>query len=155
MAHITGTDRGVIEEQERLERYTGAEGTSADGRRLDRREFKETVRSLRWLATCQSGWYSKENRYRPELLDLVKSSFPVYGLPAETRITITVAKDGQSWYAWRRTITGWCFAIGAAGPPPCQDWEYDGPKPPDGFPGQDENWGSGPFSYKANENWNF
>ena len=28
--------------------------------------------------------------------------------------------------------TGWCFAIGAAGPPPDR-WEYDSPEPPGRF----------------------
>ena len=42
--------------------------------------------------------------------------------------------------AWRRTIAGWCFAIGAAGPPPDQ-WLDDGPNPPRGFPGEDPEWG--------------
>ena len=145
--------RAAIKEKERLERYAGSEGTDVDGRCLDRREFKETTKSLRWLATCQSGWYHKEKRYRHELLDLVKTGFPSYGLPAEAGITMKVARDGQSWYAWRRTITGWCFAIGAAGPPD-QDWEYDGPEPPDGFPAQDDSWGNGPFSYRRHKNWN-
>ena len=48
--------------------------------------------------------------------------FTLHGLPRESGITLHVARDGQSWYARRRTVTGWCFAIGAAGPPPDQ-WE--------------------------------
>ena len=146
-------ERTVIEARERLERYEGVKDTDAEGRRLDHREFRETIESLHWLATCQSGWYSKENRYRPELLDLIKSGFPRCGLPTDCGIKMKVAEDGQSWYAWRRTVTGWCFAIGASQPPPEQDWEYDGPDPPDGFPGLDPKWGSGPFSYEANKNW--
>ena len=63
-----------------------------------------------------------------------------------------VHEAGQSWYAWRRTVTGWCFAIGAAGPPP-EQWEYDGPEPPAGFPGEDPAWGSHAFSEEANRNW--
>jgi hypothetical protein len=57
------------------------------------------------------------------------------------------AKKGRAWYAWRRTVTGWCFAIGAAGPPPDR-WEYDGPEPPGGFPSKGRGWGD-----KANRNW--
>ena len=49
-------------------------------------------------------------------------------------------------------MTGWCFAIGAAGPPPNQ-WEYDGPEPPKGYPGEDVSWGDGPFSDQVNRNW--
>lgn len=63
-----------------------------------------------------------------------------------------ISADGQSWYAWRRTITGWCFAIGSNGPPPNQ-WRYDGPSPPNGFPGEDPAWGSSPFAGDADANW--
>ncbi|MBI3024698.1 MAG: hypothetical protein HYY66_03285 [Candidatus Tectomicrobia bacterium] len=55
---------------------------------------------------------------------------------------------------WRRTVTGWCFAIGAAGPPPDQ-WEYDGSDPPCGFPGKDQLWGTGAFSNSKNLNWSY
>jgi hypothetical protein len=58
-----------------------------------------------------------------------------------------VAKNGKAWYAWRRTVTGWCFAIGAAGPPPDR-WEYDGPEPPGRFPSKGRGWGD-----NANRNW--
>ena len=50
-------ERALVEEQERLRRYAGSDETDADGRRLDRREFKETTSALRWLATCQMGQY--------------------------------------------------------------------------------------------------
>ena len=67
-------------------------------------------------------------------------------------MSLYVSEDGQSWYAWRRTVTGWCFAIGAAGAPPNQ-WEYDGPEPPEGFPSEDQAWGDSPFADQANRNW--
>ena len=47
--------------------------------------------------------------------------------------------NGQSWYAWRRTISGWHFGIGSAGPPPDQ-WLYDGPAASTGFPGSAPGW---------------
>ncbi len=53
---------------------------------------------------------------------------------------------------WRRTVGGWVFAIGAGGPPPDQ-WEYDGPEPPTGFPGEDPGWGTSPHRQEANVNW--
>jgi len=146
-------EAAIEEEQARLKRYAGVEGSDADGRQLDRREFKETTRALRWLATCQMGWYSNPgNKYRADLFEVLSDSFSWQGLPLEHGITLYVAEDGQSWWAWRRTITGWCFAIGAAGPPPDQ-WEFDGSEPPDGFPGEDERWGDGPLSPASNRNW--
>jgi hypothetical protein len=151
-------EHAVIEEQERLRRYAGSDETDAEGRRLDRREFKETMKALHWLATCQMGWYRNEDhggqRYRADLLKALGNDFfKSYGLPPEDPgVTMTVSKDGQSWYAWRRTVTGWCFAIGAAGPPPDQ-WEYDGPEPLHGFPGKYRSWGKRPFSDEVNLNW--
>lgn len=93
------------------------QGTDDDGRQLDQREFEETRRALRWLATCQMGWYrNRGGRYRQELLDIL-GDFTKQGLPAEHGIELHVAPDGQRWWAGRQTITGWYFAIGAAGPP--------------------------------------
>ena len=85
---------------------------------MDRLEFKETTEALRFLATCQMGWYwNRGGRYhRKNLLNVLGDGFTRCGLPKDHGIAVRVAKDGQAWYAWRRTVTGWCFAIGAAGP---------------------------------------
>ena len=140
--------------EERLQRYAGSHKTDREGQRLDRREFKETTEALRFLATCQMGWYrNRGGRYhRGELLTALGDDFTRHGLPKDHGITIRVAQDGQAWYAWRRTVTSWCFAIGAAGPPPDQ-WEFDGPETPGGFPGKASEWGSGPFLDEVNRNW--
>jgi hypothetical protein len=146
-------ERATAEERERLRRYAGSDETDAVGRRLDRREFKETMTALYWLAQCMEGWYYNEDRggkrYRADLLEaLGPSFFKPYGLPPDDPgITVRITKKGKAWYAWRRTITGWCFAIGAAGPPPDR-WEYDGPEPPEGFPVKGRGWGE-----LANRNW--
>lgn len=143
----------IQEEKDRQERYAGVAGVDHEGRQLDRLEFEETVADLRWLATCQMGWYrNRGSRYRADMLETMNHDFTSHGLPKEHGITLQVSKDGQSWWAWRHTVTGWCFAIGAAGPPPDQ-WEYDGPEPPQGFPGKDESWGPRPLSMSANRNW--
>lgn len=133
--------RAEAEARDRLQRYAGVEGADDDGRRLDQREFKETKDALRALATAQMGWYrNRGGRYRPELLEILKPRFERYGLSADPGISLWVADDGQSWWAYRRTVTGWCFAVGAAAPPPDQ-WLYDGPEPPAGPPGEDMAWG--------------
>ena len=99
------------------------------------------------------GWYRRcGDRYRADLLNVIGGNFPQGGLPKDPEVGLYVAEDGQSWYAWRRTVTGWCFAIGAVGAPPNQ-WEYDGPEPPEGFPGEDQAWGDSPFTDQANLNW--
>lgn len=141
------------EARDRLERYIGVQGTDADGRQLDRREFEEATKALRWLATSQMGWYRNHGgRYRDDLLELLAPHFIADGLLANHGIGMDVSHDGQAWFAWRRTVTGWCFAIGASEPPPDQ-WEFDGPDPPKGFPGVDVAWGPAPFTMDANPNW--
>lgn len=140
------------EELSRLERHAGSDEIDEEGRRLDRREFKEAMHTLRWLSTCQMGWYRRRGgKYHPGLLEFALDGSEG-GLPRDAEITMDVAEDGQAWFAWYRTVSGWCFAIGAAGPPP-ESWEYDGPEPPLGFPGRDSSWGSGPFSEGINRNW--
>ena len=149
---LSRREQAKLDEEERLRRYSGSEGLDDGGRRLDRREFAETIDALRWLATCQMGWHRNGGRYRRDMLRVLGDDFTRHGLPGESGITLHVAQDGQSWYAWRRTVTGWCFAIGAAGPPP-DEWTYDGPEPPKGFPGRDSSWGDGPFADRVNRNW--
>lgn len=146
------TARAEAGARERLVRFAGVDGTDEDGRRLDRREFEETTAALRWLGACMMGWYRREKRYKADLLEHLGDDFTEHGLGQPSGITMHVAKNGQAWYAWRRTVTEWCFAIGAAGPPPDQ-WEYDGPGPPSGFPGECRLWGSRPFSDEASPNW--
>ena len=149
---LRDAERAIEEENDRLQRYAGIDGVDSEGRRLDCREFKETIKSLQWLATCHTGHYRKRNRYDRNLLHLLGDTFTTWGIPKESGITMKVAKGGQRWFAYRRTVSGWCFAIGAAGPPPDR-WEYDGPDPPSGFPGEDRCWGSRPFEDTANRNW--
>ena len=130
-----------------LARYAGVSGTDAEGRQLDRREFQETSDAMTWLSTIQMARYHTDGRYDRHALD----GFPslLEGLPEDHGITIRVSRSGESWLAWRRTVTGWCFAIGSAGPPMDQ-WYYDGPEPPNGYPGQDPAWGDEPFAHSPN-----
>lgn len=132
--------RQESEREDRLAQYAGVEGEDEEGRRLDQREFEETREALQALATAQMGWYrNRGGRYRAELLEVLAPRFERAGLQTDHGIQLRVADDGQAWWAWRRTVTGWCFAIGAAGPPP-DEWLFDGANPPDGFPGKDEGW---------------
>lgn len=145
--------REATEAQERLVLYAGVDGVDDAGRRLDRREFEATIDTLRLLAECQEGWYNNEGtRYRLEFLDIFVAAFAAERLPDPPGIEMRVSKSGQKWYAWRRTVSGWVFAIGAAGPPP-DLWEYDGADPPSGFPGDDAAWGLRPMGGVANRNW--
>lgn len=141
------------EYQRNLIRYAGSSATNEDGRPLDRREFRETARALRWLYTCHSGWYSKAPEgYKKDLLERLGDDFSSQGLPAPSGICMRVSEDGQRWYAWRKTPSGRYFAIGASCKPPDQ-WLYDGPNPPSGFPKLSKEWGDAPFVDANAPNW--
>ena len=142
-----------LEEEERLRHYEGSDEVDDKGRRMDRRVFVETMAASSWLANCHMGWYRHDMHYRDDLLKKLDDDFTQQGLPRESGITMYVDRDGQSWFTWRRTVTGWCFAIGATDPPPTI-WKYDGPDPPCGYPGQEPKWGDSPFSDHSNRNWN-
>lgn len=147
-ADIEQKDEAEREASDRLIRNEGLPGSDADGRRYDRREFKETVDALTWLATCHMGWYQRENRYRADLLTVL-DDLERQGLPGDHGIRMHVRGDGQAWYAYRRTITGWVFGIGAAGPPPDQRF-YEGADVPSGFPGEHALWGQQPHERSLN-----
>lgn len=141
--------QAIADQEERERRYSGSNETDGAGRRYDRREFDATMDALWFLETCQNNWHrNRGGRYREDLLTMIGNDFR--GLPGESGVELRVSGDGQSWYAWRRTISGWCFAIGAAGP---QRWEFDGPEPPQDFPGRDAAWGDTPLAADRNRNW--
>lgn len=131
----------LVEKEQRLERNAGVGGSDCDGRRLDQREFEATRCALRRLQTAQMGWYQNQGEtYRAELLEILDTTFESCGLKEDHGIELHVSEDGQAWWAWRRTVTGWCFAIGAAEAPP-DEWLFDGPEPPADFPDRDPAWG--------------
>lgn len=146
------SERMKAEEQQRLIDFAGVKGVDEEDRQLDRREFKETIDALLWVSNCMSGWYRREDRYRADILDILKGDFDRYGLSEPPGIELRVSSNAQSWFAWRRTTTGWCFAIGAAGPPP-DEWRYDSLEPPVGFPGTDPCWGESSLSLESSLNW--
>ena len=136
----------------RLEEFAGVERSDDQGHRLDRREFSETCAALGRLHNYHMGWWRREERYKSDLLELIGGPAQRHNLSVENGYTEVVAPDGSAWFAWRRTVGNWVFAIGAASPPPDQ-WLYDGPEPPQGPPGVDEVWGESPFSDDHSPNW--
>ncbi len=85
---LRDAERATAEEKDRLRRYAGVDGVDSEGRRLDRREFNETIAALQWLATCHAGHYRKRNRYDRDLLHLLGDSFTTRGIPKETGIVM-------------------------------------------------------------------
>lgn len=136
----------------RLQQFTGVKGVDEDGRQLDRREFEQTSAALRWLHACHMGWWRRENQYVEGLLDRISCADNPRGLTPGAGYTEVVSTDGTSWYAWRRTPSGWVFAIAAADSPPDQ-WLYDGADPPVGPPSEDSRWGESPFRSDKSPNW--
>jgi hypothetical protein len=120
----------------RLARFAGVQGTDWEGRPRDQREFEETREALDTLHTFHSAQH-KDGRYRQDLMaavaGLLSKTFP------ESEIVMTIGPKGRSWFAWRRTISGWVFGIGAAGAPP-DKWSWEGPEPPNRPPGPGTAW---------------
>ncbi|MEV8146783.1 hypothetical protein AB0O52_01390 [Arthrobacter sp. NPDC080073] len=130
----------VIDKKQRLLDNAGLHGVDESGQQLDQREFAEIRDSLSYLHLCHARHYRQTGRYREDLLDMLgPATFAKKGLPEGAVITMHVADDGQQWWAWRKTITGWVFGIGAS-EAPNDRWEYDGPKIPSGGPGTDPAW---------------
>lgn len=147
-------------EAEEFARHPGSRAIDADGRVLDQREFRETRKALHWLSTCHSGWY--QNRvgvFPPELFAKIEGDLNgKHGLPVNHGVHVWVAKDGQSWFAWRRTPSGFVLGIGAnvalpngtlrhGGP---IEWRWEDWDAPDGPPGVDPGWGDDPFAMSSN-----
>jgi hypothetical protein len=129
--------------RERLVRYAGVVGVDEDGFQLDRREFAETKEALRWYWACSAGWYQNDDRpdtYRSDLIDVL-GPLGIRDLPEDHGIVTKVRKDGQAWYAYRVTPSGYVFGIGASKAPPSQ-WLYAGSKPPSGYPSKKGGWTS-------------
>jgi hypothetical protein len=120
----------------KLVRYTDVEGTDWDDQPMDQREFVETKEALDHLAMLQRSQFEQHNRYNP---DLEVGILVARKLPEEHEIVMKVNKKGRAWFAWRRTVAGWCLGAGASGPPPDQ-WTYVASEPPGGFPKKDTGW---------------
>jgi len=120
----------------RLARYAGVEGEDWEGQPLDQREFAETREALDHLHAFHEAQF-RDGRYRIDLLTMVSGllskTFP------EDEITMTVARKGKSWFAWRRTVTGWVIGVGASGPPPDR-WSWEGREPPGEPPRRGTDW---------------
>lgn len=142
------TDERRRREALKLVHNAGVEGTD-HGRQLDQREFKETIDALDWLWTCHVGNYRRGKQYRQDMLEIVALG-GFKNLPLDHGVVMKIAGDGQSWYASRRTITGWCLAIGASGPPITKVY-YDGPEEPISWPGS-AGWDAVPGG-KYSPNW--
>jgi hypothetical protein len=114
-----------------LRERIGQRGIDEDGLWLDRREFHETREILDDIWFTQAAIFRNKGKYVDE--PFLISSFHLKKLPQDHGIEIVLAKNALSWYAWRMTPGGYYFAAGGTKDVDAH-WQYDGPKPPDGFP---------------------
>ncbi|MFK0003367.1 hypothetical protein [Paenarthrobacter sp. NPDC090522] len=143
----------LADEKQKLIDNAGLDGVDEAGKRLDQREFKETKAALDYLHMCHAGHYRNSGRYRADMLDVLgEDSFTQKGLPQGAVITMHTSADGQQWWAWRRTASGWVFAVGAK-EPPNDRWEYDGQVVPTGGPGVDPAWRHFMVPAATHEHW--
>jgi hypothetical protein len=120
-------------EEKRLRQMTGVEGIDEFGRQLDQREFLGTMRLLNDLAAIERAQYrTRLDQYSEDLIVNVWNGED-FGLPRDHGTVIEVSDDQQSWYAWRRTATGWILGIGSTSEIDRQ-WFFSSDSPPAGFP---------------------
>jgi len=131
---------------ERDQRFAGSNETDSQRRRLDRRGFEPTRAALQSLAFAEGAFWRTHGRFASmeELMADVSARYLL-----EEPETVTVAEsDPVSWWAWRKSESGWVFAIGCpGGGEPLDLRYYDGPTVPDDglmspgwFPGDEGNW---------------
>ncbi len=125
----------------RLDRYEGVAGTDWEGRPFDEREFEETKTALDFIAGVHRARYV-DGRFRRDLMEtvvgIVSRKIP------DSEWSMTVAKNGRSWFVWRRTIGGWYLGIGMVGEP-TNEWTYLANEPPTAFPAMNTGWHLGEF----------
>lgn len=119
-------------------RWAGSDEVDAEGRRKDRRGFVETRDSLRWLAVRESNEHRQHGVYRGDLLGMFPKGVKFGTLARRDAIHLTVADDRQSWWAWAKTDSDFCFGIaGSDGQIPNR--YYAGVAPPSA-PDNDDRW---------------
>jgi hypothetical protein len=118
-------------------KYAGSMERDSEGKRLDQRGFIETRDSLRWLAIRETNEHRNHGRYNSDL----NGMFPREGIGGMKRrdgTTLTVAPDGQLWWAWCPSDTSLVFGIAARGGA-VTSYYYADDEPP-GPLGHDKRW---------------
>lgn len=116
---------------ERHARYAGSDEVDVTGRRMDRRGFSEMRAELRTVWTRQIAEYRRQNRY-PSDLRLLFPPGTRHGESETMRaITLEVTTDGQEFWAWGRTPSGWVLGLACKDGSP-MDYLYAGRDRPSG-----------------------
>lgn len=125
----------------RWQANAGSHEVDDRGRRTDDREFAATRDALRWIWVCHAGWYRRLGRFRDDLLGFALGGSAGKALPTSHGVEMRLTDDGQTFWAWRRTVSGWHLGIGAhisdkAGQPDAEitEWLWDAADPPASAP---------------------
>ncbi|RKS85295.1 hypothetical protein DEU37_2761 [Microbacterium sp. AG790] len=130
----------ALDQVQTLDALAGAVGADSTGAQLDRREFNGTKKALRWLHTCQSGWYERQgNRFwGAERTDDMLRPLSRYELPDDHGVVVETTPDRTRWRGWRILPSGWVLGIGATDR--TSEFLYAGPARPSSWPGDDDVW---------------
>ncbi len=130
--------------QVRLAEHAGSQAVDERGGRVDRREFSETRDVLGMLCAAQMGWHQRLGQFRDDLVPGVYSiqDFVRRGLAPDTVVHTSISADGQIFWTWRRSISGWVLAeaVEHNEDGTFTEWFYGAPNPPTGPP-MDHNCG--------------
>jgi hypothetical protein len=110
-------------------RYAGSSATDQEGRRLDRRGFNEVKAVLMALGNGETALFQREGRYTSNVRGPLAAWLPE--LPEGSGLAVDTSADGQQFWAWGVTPTGFCFGIAGRDGTHAK-WLYAGPDPPDG-----------------------
>ena len=105
----------MIETEQDAAAFAAASSRLAEGqRRLDDREFKVTSNALYEVCAAQSAHAVRTHAFDPHQVaaQLTDDSMAKRGLPIPHGVTVHTAKDGSSFWAVRRTVSGWWLGRG-------------------------------------------
>jgi hypothetical protein len=115
-------DRGKVD---RYEANAGSDDVDENGWRLDRRGFTDTRLALKNVDLAQATYHRLHGHYAT-IDELGADTVARTLLQGATDLTVHV--DGDSWWAWRQSESGWTFAIGRT--PTSGPWYFDDADPP-------------------------
>lgn len=107
-------------------RHAGSDDLDERGRRLDIREFPETRHVLYLLLNNQLSHHRAHHRFHgePSCGRWQSADYVRRGLPAAHGVQSRTSANGQSWWAWRRTASGWVLGVALVSPAPEKYTEY-------------------------------
>lgn len=133
--------------QERRAARAGSDSVNGRGQRLDDREFHPTRETLRSVSAVQLAQHRNTGSFRGDVINGWRPSgrdFTRHGLPADHGIESRVSGDGQLWWAWRTTVSGWVLGYGLrVEDGSTYEYMYAGPVAPESAPTDGQTWGAG------------